>query len=242
MHSKAHWLYNTPLAHRGLHNEKIDENSIPSFENAIINNFGIELDVHVTLDNKVVVIHDVNTLRTTGIDLNVTKTTYEELAKLSLLITKTKIPLLTDVLQLVAGQVPLLIELKAENKVPANLISTVLETLTDYKYPETIALQSFNPYVVRDLKALQKKFMVGQLMSDDLPNQTKFVHFLYRSLLVLSVSKPDFINYDIKYINKPKLQKKREKLPLLAWTIDTDEKRLIANKFADNIIFEKIKI
>ncbi len=242
MHKINHPIFKVPLAHRGLHNQEIDENSMPAFERAVEHGYGIELDVHATVDGKVIVMHDLSALRTTGIDLDVTKATYAELLELELNITKTQIPLLSDVLTMVDGKVPVLIEVKAENSVPYNLVSAVLAVLNEFKHLENLAVQAFNPYVVKELKKAKTGVPVGQLMSDSLPGQSKFVHFMYRSLLILQVSRPDFFNYEVKYISKRKIQRRRKKLPLITWTIDTYEKYDLANKYADNCIFEFINI
>ena len=242
MLNKKHPIFSVALAHRGLHDDQTDENSIPAFEKAIEKGYGIELDVHITKDNKIIVMHDKSTLRTTGVDLLISDVTLKDLEALSLNLTHSKIPLLTDVLDLINGRVPLLIELKAENEVPLNLVPEVLKIVTSYPYQESVALQSFNPYVVKDLRKANTGMPVGQLLSDNLAGQSKFVHFMYRSLLILKISKPDFFNYEIKFIHKRKIQRKRRSLPLLTWTIDNPDKLAKASTLADNIIFEKIRL
>ena len=242
MHKTAHPIFNVALAHRGLHNDTIDENSMQAFKRAVEHGYGIELDVHATLDNKIVVMHDLSTLRTTGVDLDVTKCTYDELLGIDLLLTKTKIPLLEDVLTMVDGKVPVMIEIKVENKIPDNLLPAVLEVVNKFKHHGSIAVQAFNPFVVKNLRKAKTGVPVGQLMSDSLPGQSKIVHFMYRTLLVLLISKPDFFNYDVQYISKKRIQRRRKKLPLITWTIDTYEKYDCAKKFADNCIFEAIDI
>ena len=242
MRIKEHPIFKVPLAHRGLHNETIDENSMPAFEAAVKAGFGIELDVHITADNKIVVIHDNTTTRTTGVEKVVNDTTYKDLKKLRLLHTKTEIPLLKDVLKMVKGKVPVLVEVKAENKVPPALVTEVLKVIEKYPYKDKLAMQSFNPYVARDLKKESTGIPVGQLMSDVLYGQSKLVHFMYRSLLVLKISKPDFFNYEVKYIHKRNIQRKRRRLPLITWTIDDYDKEKTAIALADNYIFEHIEI
>ncbi|OQC10523.1 MAG: cytoplasmic glycerophosphodiester phosphodiesterase [Tenericutes bacterium ADurb.Bin087] len=242
MRIKEHPIFKVPLAHRGLHNQKLDENSMPAFEAAVKAGFGIELDVHVTADNKIVVIHDNTTTRTTGVEKVVNESTYKELKKLRLLQTQTEIPLLKDVLKMVKGRVPVLVEVKAENTIPPSLVSEVLKVVEKYPYKKMLALQAFNPYVARDLKKGSEGVPVGQLMSDVLHGQSKFVHFMYRSLLLLKVSKPDFFNYEVKYIHKRNIQRKRKRLPLITWTIDNYENQKTAIALADNYIFEHIEI
>ena len=106
----AHQLF----AHRGLFNPKlgIPENSMPAFSRAIEKGYGIELDVQVTKDNRIVVFHDYSLGRMCGIDIPLETKTYAELQELCLQNTRETIPLLSDVLKLVNGQVPLLVEIK----------------------------------------------------------------------------------------------------------------------------------
>ena len=113
--NKNHLIITTPLAHRGFHNDKWDENSIPAFQNAVANQYGIELDVHMMKDGNIAVIHDPSLKRVTGFDVNIKDLTKSDLIKYPLIKSGTYIPLLEDVLTLVDGQVPILVELKVEN-------------------------------------------------------------------------------------------------------------------------------
>lgn len=240
---KSHPIIKIPLAHRGLHTEKWDENSLPAFENAVANDFGIELDVHLMKDGNIAVIHDANLKRVTGFDVEISSLTKDQLHRYPLLNSKTSIPLLEEVLVLVDGRVPLLVELKVNNEFNLDFALRVLEILKQYPYKHNVAVQSFNPYCVKFLRTNQKMFPVGQLASDELPGQTKFVKFMFKHLFVLLISKPDFLNEDIAYLKKRKIMHLRKKgLPVIAWTIDTLEKKAIAATYADNIIFEKINL
>ena len=89
------------ICHRGLHDEKIPENSMKVFSKAIKNNYVIELDIHLLKDNNVVVFHDDNLKRMTNKNINIKDMTYEEIKKINLKQTNEKIPLLKDVLKLV---------------------------------------------------------------------------------------------------------------------------------------------
>ena len=81
-----------PLAHRGLHNQQLDENSLGAFKAAIEHGYGIELDVHPLKDGGLVVVHDTNLKRVTGVDVNVETLSEEDLKKYPLLLSKEKIP------------------------------------------------------------------------------------------------------------------------------------------------------
>ena len=137
------------IAHRGLHNKSIPENSIPAFKEAIKKNYIIELDVHALKDGNVVVFHDDNLKRLTGFDKKIKDTTYDEIRNLRLNNTNNHIPLFKDVLKLVDGRVPLLIELKYDNKV-GFLEDKLINILNDYK--GLYAFQSFSPFSLMYLK------------------------------------------------------------------------------------------
>ena len=104
------------IAHRGLHNKIYTENGLKAFKNALDNNLAIELDIHLTKDKKLVVCHDSNLKRTTNKEGIIEELTLEEIENNYTLLDGGKIPTLEDVLSLVNEQVPLVIELKVENK------------------------------------------------------------------------------------------------------------------------------
>ena len=110
--SRRHVMITDRLAHRGLHDEVIPENSLAAFRAAKQNGLGVELDVQYTLDRKVVVFHDEDLLRMCGVDRKVRDMTYEELSELRLHGTDEKIPLFSEVLE-VMSPLPVLCELCA---------------------------------------------------------------------------------------------------------------------------------
>ena len=112
MKKNIDFILKTPIAHRGLHNVKAPENSLAAFRLAIEHGNVIELDVHMLADGKIVVFHDDNLKRMTGVDAVIKDKTFAELSKLWLKKSSQKIPLLTEVLDLVDGKVPIIIEIK----------------------------------------------------------------------------------------------------------------------------------
>ena len=132
-------------AHRGLHNidRKVPENSILAFRYAIAGGFGAELDVHLTKDKRLVVIHDSFLDRLCGVHERVEEHTLEELRKLTLQGTKEKIPLLEEVLPLFEGKAPLIIELKVENGNYRGLCEGTCRLLSSYR--GDYCIESFDP-------------------------------------------------------------------------------------------------
>jgi glycerophosphoryl diester phosphodiesterase len=140
----------TPIAHRGLHAAKDGrpENSLAAFDRACAHGFPAELDVRLTRDGEVVVFHDRTLRRLTGASGRVEDRAAAELRPLRLLGTDQRVPMLSEVLELVAGRVPLLIELKA-GAPPTALERAVLVALDGYA--GEVAIQSFKLRTVRAL-------------------------------------------------------------------------------------------
>ena len=230
------WLVEQPIAHRGLHNLSVPENSLGAFAKAIEAGYAIELDVQLISDGTIVVFHDNNLSRLTSNDGNLKILTKEDLKYLSLLDSDEKIPTLEETLNFVAGRVPLLIEIKNDGKV-GDLEKGVLELLS--KYNGKFAVQSFNPYVLEYFYKHAPEIPRGQLSSYFRDAKLSFVKkfALKRMLLNDKISHPDFISYEAKRLPN-RFTRKYKKLPLLAWTVRSESEYLKVVKYCDNIIFE----
>ncbi len=232
-----HWLLSRPIAHRGLHQpQEIPENSMLAFEKAIKANHPIELDVQLTKDNKVIVFHDNNLLRLTGVNAAISEKEYKEIDGLTLLSASQKIPLLSEVLRSVNGTVPLLIEIKTQNRV-GDIEPPVYDMLNKYK--GDYAIQSFDPRVVNWFRINAPEVLRGYIsgpLKDEKLNPIK--RWFLSNLIAVPFIKPDFIAYDISGIDKLCLWvfKHTSKKPLLAWVI-RDSNAQDSKRF-DNIIFE----
>ena len=208
-----------------------------AFKNAIANNYGIELDVRITKDKQVVVFHDKNLLRVCGIKKKIANQTYENLKKYKLYKSNQHIPLFKDVLKLVDGKVPILVEIKNYGKV-GEFEELVYNELKDYQ--GNFAVCSFNIEVVKWFKKNKPNVKRGFIYGD----LHKFGIKKYKTVYIYRIlrSKPDFISLDYKLIHTllPRITKLFKK-PLTCWTIDNKKKLVKANKISDNIIFENIK-
>ena len=228
------------IAHRGFFdNEKgIPENSILAFARAIDSNYSIELDVHLLNDNKIIVFHDDNLKRMTGIDKLVKDCTYEEIRNLKLLDTNEKIPLLEEVLNFVNGKVALLIELKYDVKTGL-LEKELMELLINYsgKY----AVQSFHPMAILWLKKHAPEVVRGQL-AKEFKNQKygKLKNYILSNMLLNKLTKPDFVSYDIKSVDKI-LDKISKSMVLLGWTVRDKKSYEKYVKICNNLICENFK-
>lgn len=237
---KTDFLMKYKFAHRGLHNDIIPENSIKSFENAIKNGYAIELDIRVTKDNKWVVFHDKNLKRMTKEDIKLFDLNYDDLKYYLLGNSLETIPSLVDVLNLVNGKVPLLIEIKPiknRNKHLKNLVN-ILDN-----YQGNYALFSFSPFIIKWLRKNRPSYIRGQISSFFEDNKLpKFLKYFYTSMFFNNFTKPDFISYNINNIPNKYIEKARkEGLILFGYTARSIDEYHNALKYLDNIVFENFK-
>jgi len=234
------FLTKSLIAHRGVHNmkNKIPENSLKAFKRAIEGNYIIELDVHILKDNEVVVFHDDNLKRMTGIDKFIKDMTYDEIKKIKLGDTDQTIPRLEDVLKLIKGKVPLIIELKYDVKCGV-LEREVINILKKYK--GEYAVKSFNPFSINYFRKNFPEVIRGQLFSNfRTKKMSKLKSFFYNNMLYNLISKPDFISYDIRSLPSKKINRLRKNKIILGWTVRNSDDLNKARKYCDNYICENI--
>lgn len=209
-------------AHRGLHNNKmgIPENSLKSFRLAAEKGFGMELDLQITKDKKIVVHHDLSLKRLCGEDVNICDLTLEEVKKYRLLDTNESIPTFKETLNAVGMRVPLIIEIKHYTD-PDEISQLCYEALTGYK--GLYCIESFDPRIVRWYKNNAPHIIRGQLMESLKENKEigKVYAFFARNLCSNFLTRPNFEAYDYHTRNRPSmwLAKKAFALPEVSWTI-----------------------
>lgn len=231
---KNNWFCKYKIAHRGLHTDVFPENSLGAFENAKNLGFAIELDVRVTKDKEVVVFHDDTLNRMCGVDGAVEHFTLSELSKFKLSKSQYTIPTLQQVLDLVAGVVPIMIELKPASK-HDHLEERVYNIIKNYK--GDLAVKSFNPFSVMWFKKHAPNIPRGMLSSFlDGVKLPSVYRKLIKSLAFFKLVKPDFISYDIH--NLPNKYIEKRGVPVLAWTIRDKNMESEAMKVASSVIFE----
>ncbi len=231
-------------AHRGFHDNESDapENSLKSFELAVNEGYGMEFDIQLSKDEKVVVFHDDTTDRMCGIKGKVSDFTYEELNKMKLLKSEETIPLFEDMLKVVDGKTPLIIELKGMSEKVSTLCKKTDEILKDYK--GIYCIESFNPNVVKWYKENRPEVMRGQLSCHFPREYVKgFKYTALEYLLQNFATKPDFIAYQHKQYNNLsfKICRKLFKSTTVAWTILNQEEFTKAKENFDIYIFEGFK-
>lgn len=194
------WLFTVPVAHRGYHAPGIPENSIAAFHEAIQNGFTIELDVHATSDDVLVVFHDDTLSRMTGCDKKISDCSFSEIRNLALQRTDERIPSFSDVLDFIHGQVGLLVEIKPHPDV--GMVEELLCRDLD-RYSGTFAVVSFDPWTLRWFYKNRPSYLRGQisggLRGKKLP---VFQRFFQKNLFVNLISMPDFVAYEYTRLNR----------------------------------------
>ena len=240
--SDLKFLLKAPFAHRGLFNNKngIPENSIIAFEKAIEEKYPIEIDVHLLEDGNVVVFHDDDLSRMTGVKKKIKYCTYDEIKNLKLNNTKYGIPLLKEVLDLVDGKVPLLIELKYDRKA-GEAEQELMKILKNYK--GKFAVQSFSPKSLIWFKNNYPEVPRGQLSAGFEKDKWCYLKkYILRNVCLNFLTKPDFISYAITAFPNKRIENFRKSgKVVLAWTIRNKEDFEKSKKYCDNIIGEKFE-
>ena len=213
----------TYIAHRGLFDNRrgIPENSLPAFRRAVEAGYGVELDVQLTADDRLVVFHDETLRRICGDPRKLHELTYDELMKLRLLRTEERIPLFRDVLDTVNGAVPMVVEIKSEGRY---IETTRLTHEMLQSYPGIYCVESFHPLVLRWYRKNSPETVRGQLSDHYRKDKIKVARwkgFLLTNLLLNFLSRPDFIAYNCRFRDQPSFVLCRKLLrPVsVAWTV-----------------------
>ena len=212
------------------------ENSIAAFEHAVLQDYAIELDVRLTDDNVPIVFHDETLKRMTQADGYISNVSSSELKNYKLLTSAQTIPTLSEVLEVINGRVPLVIELKNHDKVGV-MESKVNELLSDYK--GEFAVTSFNPFSLEYFKNKSPGFLRGLIaMNFSKEEQPSFIkRHMLNKLKYLSNAKPDFLCF--RASDLPNRFATKSGLPILAWTVNSNGELEKILPHCNNIIFEK---
>ncbi len=184
------------FAHRGLHNETVPENSMAAFRDALAHGYGIELDLHLTADGELAVIHDSSLKRTAGADVEIEDLTLEELPNYRLEGTDEQIPTFRQVLELFDGKAPMVVELKAARGNHAALTDAACRMLESYR--GKYCMESFDPRCVLHLKKHYPHIIRGQLSANFLKEKGKMPWILKLAMtnhLCNIITRPDFVAY-----------------------------------------------
>ncbi|QDM40896.1 glycerophosphodiester phosphodiesterase family protein [Altererythrobacter sp. TH136] len=233
--ARVRWLGAHEYAHRGVHAALAVENSPSAFAEAIFRGLGIECDVQVSRDGEALVYHDWELDRLTGESGPVAARDAAELETIALRGSPDSIPTLARLLAQVAGQVPLLVEIKSKRgRDPVPLCRAVRRALEGYRGP--VAVMSFDPRVPKWFKDHAPLTVRGLVVTEE---DNRGVRGRLGRHLALWHCRPDFLAYDVRDLPSRFAAAQRARgLPLLAWTVRSPELRTRAALHADAPIAE----
>ncbi len=236
-----------PIAHRALHDRAAGrpENSRAAVRAAVAAGYGIEIDLQPAADGVPMVFHDYDLRRLTGIAGRVRGRSAAELGRLQLLDGEEGIPTLSEVLEIVAGKVPLLIEIKDQDGAMGPAVGALEEAtaavLAPYAGP--VAVMSFNPYSVAAFHAAAPQVPVGLTTSayraEDWPLLPAAVRDALRTIPDYDRVGASFISHEAADLDAPRVSAlKRQGAAILCWTIRSADAEAGARKVAQNVTFE----
>ncbi len=201
------------------------ENSFRALAAALELGAGIECDLRLTADNQLIVFHDADALRLCGSPTVIGQTKLPDLARFT--VGHQSIPTLRQLLALVDGQVPLLLEVKIDDRYwrfgPA-----LLDALRGYQ--GTFGVMSFDPRLARWLKTNAPLIRRGLVVRDSLPPLRRWA--------AVKLADPHFLAVDRRARERAWVARARRHLPVYSWTIRTAAERAAADPFADALIWE----
>jgi glycerophosphoryl diester phosphodiesterase len=240
------WLTARPVAHRGLHDDArgIVENMPAAARAAMAGNFSIELDIQLTADGEAMVHHDDGLGRLTEGSGALRTKTAAELRQVAFKNTSERMMSLSDLCDLVAGRVPLVIEVKSHFDGDRRLVRRMAEVLSSYEGPA--AGMSFDPdqvLALRELIPARPRGIVAQRTytaaewPDTTPDQRAGMTYLRHAFR----TRPHFVAYWVDELPDiaPWIARNIFGCPLLTWTVRTAEQRTRAHRYADQMIFER---
>ena len=236
MNIRKTWIIKKMVAHRGLYNEEFPENSLGAFENAIKNEYAIEMDLRLLDDGTVVVFHDEKLARMSGADGYLSKMKYDDLKELKLSDTDYAIPTFEETLKKIDGKTPIMLDVKSFGNI-GSLEQKIIEALS--KYDGSVAIISSNPYTLEYFKLNAPQYTRGQKSKlhtkQHEPSFFKRLHL--RKMKMNTLSCPEFIVYEA--LDLPNKYIKKAGLPILALNIRSNLQMEETLPFCDNIIFDK---
>ncbi|MDO1583936.1 glycerophosphodiester phosphodiesterase [Rhizobium oryzicola] len=229
----ASWIKDIPVAHRGYHdlNQKVWENTLSAFSRAVEAGFAIECDLQLSSDSVPMVFHDDTLDRLCNIPGNVRERTAGELGLLTIGGTADRIPRFKQLLDLVKGKVPLVIELKGQSaEEDDGFAETVLEILEGYT--GKVALMSFDHHLLKDLKRAGSPYPVGLTAMGDTPEE----FFKHDEAMQLGLN---FISYHWAHLPNSFIEAQKSRgIPVITWTVRDEKARAHTYTHADQMTFE----
>lgn len=223
-----------PFAHRGLHGGARIENSRGAIAEAVARGHGVEIDVRLSRDGEAMVFHDATLDRLTAVEGALADLTAARLRAIRLDCCGESIPRLAEILTLIAGRRPLLIEVKSPRRRPGRLCAAVARDLDGYDGP--VGVMSFNPEVAAWFARRVPRILRGLVVTE---SGRRGLRGRIGRRLALWRAKADFLAYDVRDLPSRFAGAARSRgLPVYSWTVRSDAERALAAVEADQIIFE----
>jgi len=237
------WLTARPIAHRGLHDQAVVENTASAFSAAIAAGYGIECDLQVSADGEAMVHHDDALGRLTEGAGPLAALSAAELKRVRFKQSGDRMLSLGELCELVAGRATLVLELKSRFDGDRRLVARAAEVLAGYRGP--VAAMSFDPGMVEMLRQIAPRLTRGIVAEHhyahhDWDRMTKAQKRRLAFLLHAPATRPQFVAYGIRDLPAlaPWVARRLFALPLLTWTVRSEADRARAAAWADQIIFE----
>jgi len=247
MNTQINAFLGAPIAHRGYHDitQGRPENSLAAISAAIRAGYGIEIDIQASADHQAMVFHDYDLGRLTCENGPVRQRLAEDLSQITLNGCDEGIPTLAKVLDLVAGQVPLVIEIKDQDGAMGSnvgkLENAVAQDLRSYKGP--VVVMSFNPHSVALFKDLLPEIPRGLITGAYSEEHSQILPATVRDRLreIRDYERvgASFVSHQSTDLNRPRIMElKNSGAAILCWTVKSELAEHEARKIADNITFE----
>ncbi len=234
-----------PIAHRALHGPGAPENSRAAVRRAIAAGYGIEIDLQLSADDIAMVFHDYDLSRLTMANGALHQRSASDLAAIPLRGGEESIPTLAEILALVAGQVPLLIEIKDQDGAlgPAvgPLEQAAARDLAKYRGP--VAVMSFNPHAMARMAELAPDLPRGLITCaftpEDWPTVPAATRNALRDIPDYVRTGASFISHEAADLSRPRVAELRTQgATILCWTIRSPQAEAEARRVAQNVTFE----
>jgi Glycerophosphoryl diester phosphodiesterase len=222
--SKINPLFLNGIAHRGYHNATDTENGLRAFQNALDHNLAIEFDVHLTKDNKLLVCHDSDLLRTTGKKGIIEELTLKEIKEHYCLLDGEEVPTFKELLELINEQVPMVVELKAYKKNYFKLAKRLKKELANIHDKKNFILISFEP---RCLIPFANKGFIRELLVCKEKKWVFKLRFLFES-----------VDLDKAILKDADVMKYHKKHFINSWTIETEDDLNYVKPLCDTVTFQ----
>jgi len=237
------WLTARPIAHRGLHDAGLIENTAGAVRAAIDAGYGIEVDLQISADGEAMVHHDAALGRLTDGEGRLDRFSAAELKRMPFRGSAERMLTLSELCDLVGGRVTMLLELKSRFDGDGRLPARVAEVLTPYRGPA--APMSFDPWQIKRVRQKAPHLACGLVAAKYRPHPYwDLMPFWMRHamgyLLTGLVARPQFVAFAVADLPAvaPLLARHVFGLPLLTWAVRNDAERKTAARWADQMIFE----